>query len=120
MTKVNTYATWYNFRSDTQVNIQKMQNFGPYTGKTSQLAAGIETIATFKLSPLALPFAKTRIRANGASAIHLFASFVPKDKQAPVQIVQAPHKVATRHPSHHQLYIYGKWPKNLRNSYRHE
>ncbi len=107
-------------RLPSQVDIQKMQNFGPYTGKTSRLEAGIEKIAEFKLSPLALPFAKTRIRANGASAIQLFASFVPKDKQAPVQIVKAPHEIEARHPCHHQLYIYGKWPKNLRKNYRYE
>ncbi|MCF6199115.1 MAG: hypothetical protein L3J67_06910 [Hyphomicrobiaceae bacterium] len=107
-------------RLPSQVDILKMQNFDPYTGRTSQLEGGIEKIVAFKLSPLALPFAKTRIRANGASAIHLFASFVPKDKQAPVQIVKAPHKTEARHPCHHQLYVYGKWPKNLRKSYRYE
>jgi len=107
-------------RLPSQVDIQKMQNFGPYTGKTSRLESGIEKIAQFKLSPLALPFAKTRIRANGASAIQLFASFVPKDKQTPVQIVKAPHEIDTRHPCHHQLYVYGKWPQNLHKSYRYE
>ncbi len=74
-----------------KVGIEKMQQFGPYTGRTSKVAAGIEKIADFKLSKLALPFAKLRFRSMEATAIRLFASFVPRDKGAPVQIVRAPN-----------------------------
>ena len=109
-------------RLPSQVPILKMQNFGPYSGKTSKIDSGIEKIADFKLSDLTMPFAKLRIRANGANGIRLFASFFPVDDKAPVQIVRATKDIygGPQNPCHNKLYVYGKWPKNLRKSYRYE
>ena len=109
-------------RLPRQVDILKMQNFGPYTGRTSKLDSGIEKIADFKLSELAMPFAKLRIRAMGATGIKLFASFAPMDENAPIQIVRAAKDInaSAANPCRHLLYVYGKWPKNLRKNYHYE
>ena len=109
-------------RLPSRVPITKMQHFGPYSGKTSKIDRDIEKIAEFKLSDLVPPFAKLRIRANGASGIRLFASFVPKDQKARVQIVRAAKDInaSSSNPCSRLFYVYGNWPKNLRKNYRYE
>ncbi len=109
-------------RLPSKVDIEKMQNFGPYSGRTSKVEAGIEKIADVKLSALALPFAKLRFRSMDASGVLLFASFVPTKDRGPVQIIRAPKELNTglSNPCKSLLYVYGKWPKNLRKSYRYE
>lgn len=109
-------------RLPSKVDIEKLQNFGPYSGRTSKVEAGIEKIADFKLSELAMPFAKLRFRSMDASGISLFASFVPTNERAPVQIIRAPKELNTSlsNPCKSLLYVYGKWPQNLRKSYSYE
>ncbi len=109
-------------RLPSKVDIEKLQNFGPYSGRTSKVEAGIEKIADFKLSALALPFTKLRFRSRDASGVWLFASFVPTNERTPVQIVRAPKALNTglSNPCKSLLYVYGKWPQNLRKSYRYE
>ena len=109
-------------RLPNQVSISRAEHFGPYSGKTSKIDSGIEKIADFKLSDLAMPFTKLRIRAGGESGVRLFASFVPKDKMARVQIVRSLGDIETglANPCRRTLYVFGKWPKNLRKTYRYE
>ena len=109
-------------RLPDRVDIERPVGAGPFGGKTSQIESGIEKIAEFKLSELTPPVAKLRIRSMGETGIKLFASFVPSDKKAPVQIVRGKSEIKTisDNPCNRTLYVYGKWPKNLRQSYRYE
>ena len=109
-------------RLPRRIDLERAAGAGPFGGKTSQIERGIEKIAEFNLSELTPPFAKLRIRSTGETGIKLFASFVPGDKKAPVQIVRGATviKVISGNPCNRTLYVYGKWPKNLRKSYRYE
>ena len=109
-------------RLPNRVPISGMKHFGPFSGKTSQIDSGIEKIADFKLSKFAMPFAKLRIRAGGVSGIRLFASFVPIDDKALIQVVRAQRKIEAgpMNPCYRTLYVFGRWPENLRKTYRYE